>query len=54
MERESIPAMFNQLTIHDRVILQYEIEFKANYSSASISQILECYPASIYRELKRN
>ena len=34
--------------------LQYEIEYKANCSCASISKILECHSASIYHELKRN
>lgn len=46
--------MFRQLTIRDRVILQYQIEHQSNCSCASISQNLNCHPASIYRELKRN
>lgn len=46
--------MFNQLTIRDRVILQYQLEHQAKCSCASISQILNCHPASVYRELKRN
>lgn len=46
--------MFNQLTIRDRVILQYQLEHQAHCNCASISRILECHPASVYRELKRN
>jgi hypothetical protein len=46
--------MFRQLTIRDRVILQYQLEHQSNCSCASISQSLNCHPASVYRELKRN
>ncbi len=46
--------MHRQLTIRDRVILQYSIENDSSASSASLAAKLKCHPSTVFRELKRN
>lgn len=46
--------MHHQLTIRDRVILQYSIENDNSASCASIAEKIHCHPSTVYREVMRN
>lgn len=46
--------MFHQLTIRDRVIIQYCLEHRGFMNAAELSTHLGVHVSSLYRELKRN
>lgn len=46
--------MFKQLTIRDRVILQFQLEHTQALSCAQLAQQIGCHPSTIYREIKHN
>lgn len=46
--------MFKQLTIRDRVILQFELDHSQHISCAQLALLIGCHPSTLYRELKRN
>jgi len=46
--------MHHQLTIRDRVILQFSIESDTSASCRSIAEKLKCHTSTVYREVMRN
>lgn len=46
--------MFKQLTIRDRVILQFQLENTQHISCAQLALQIGCHPSTLYREIKHN